>query len=82
MQDNQRMSVARLDAKRKLEVPGGEPGQLFRIEEQGSGRFVIERVAEPERKKKTAEQIIAAIKANPICPNMTWEELRAMTREP
>lgn len=74
------MNTARLDAMGKLKVPGGEPGELFRIEPQGQGRFVIERVAEPE-KRKSPDEIIAAIKADPLCPTMTWEELRAITRE-
>ncbi|MFM1918869.1 MAG: hypothetical protein RLZZ303_503 [Candidatus Hydrogenedentota bacterium] len=74
------MSTARLDAMRKIEVPGGKPGELFRIEEQAPGKYTIERIDEPA-KHRTIEDVYAAIDKNPICANITWEELRKITRE-
>lgn len=77
------MNTVRLDAMRKIEVPGGEPGDIYEIQEQGPGRIVLQRVeGSATRHNRTADEIIAAIKANPLTPRMSWEELRAMTREP
>lgn len=66
---------------RKIEVSGGEPGELFGIEQQAPGKYTIGRIDEPA-KHRTIEEVYAAFNKNPICANITWEELRKITREP
>lgn len=72
------------DSKRRVLVPGARPGDVFACEEQGNDHFLLVRLNKPAppKKKRTRAEIFAAVKASKMKPMMTWEELRAMTREP
>jgi hypothetical protein len=71
------------DSKRRVVMPGARPGDVFACEDEGNGHFLLVRLNKPAPPgKKTRVQVLAAIKASKMRPMMTWEELRAMTREP
>jgi hypothetical protein len=71
------------DSKMRVVMPGARPGDMFDFEDEGNGRFHLVRLNKPSPpKRKTRTEVLAAIKASKMRPMMTWEELRAMTREP
>jgi hypothetical protein len=71
------------DNKKRVVMPDARPGDVFAFENQGNGHFLLVRLNKPAPpKKKTRAEVLAAIKASKMKPMMTWEELRAMTREP
>jgi len=77
------MSTQELDSKKRIVLPEGQPGELFEIQPQGEGRFLLVRVGQPPvRRKLTREECREAIRNSPLTFDMTWEELREITREP
>jgi hypothetical protein len=72
------------DAKRRVVVPGAKPGDVFACERRGENHFLLVRLAAPppKAKKMTRAQVRRAIKNSKMKFDMTWEELRALTREP
>jgi hypothetical protein len=62
-------------------LPGAAPGDLFACEAAGNS-VVVTRIFRPKPpKKKTKAQVIKAIQNWKNVPNITWEELRKITRE-
>lgn len=78
------MSTQELDSEKRIVLPEGRPGEVYEILPQGEGRYLLVRQVSPEvpTKKKTREEIREAIRNSPLRMTMSWEELRAMTREP
>jgi len=72
------------DSKRRVVMPGARPGDVFACQDEGNGHFLLVRLNKPAppKKNRTRAEIFAAVKASKMRPMMTWEELRAMTREP
>jgi hypothetical protein len=68
------------DHNQLLALPQVKAGDVFEVELQGDGQYLLKRVA--QRKKPTPEEVKKALDNwSAKCP-MTWEELRTMTREP
>jgi hypothetical protein len=77
------MSISTVDAKKRIVLPGGRPGDVFDIQQQAEGRFVLVRLEKPEcGERLSKEACLAAMRQGPLRPTITWEELRALTREP
>lgn len=77
------MSIARADAKRRVVIPGAEPGDVFDIEQEGEGRYILVRLQRPSATRRmTRQEIRDAMARSPLTPTMSWEELRSLTREP
>lgn len=77
------MSTAKMDAKKRIVLPSGTPGDIFDIQQQADGRYVLVRLEKPKRAdrfSKTAS--LKAMRARPLRSTMTWEQLRELTREP
>jgi hypothetical protein len=75
--------TVKADTKKRVIVPGAKPGDVFDYQEQTNGHFLLVRLNKPEPPKKmTRQQVRAAMKACKLKPTMTWEQLRAWTREP
>jgi hypothetical protein len=69
-----------VDDNNRLALPEVKPGDVFEVQLQGEGEFILKRIG--KRKKPTPEEVKKALDNwSAKCP-MTWEELRAMTREP
>jgi hypothetical protein len=56
---------------------------VFDIQSQGEGRLLLVRLERPEpRPGMSMERSLEAIAAAPLQPKVTWDALKAMTREP
>ena len=77
------MSTSIVDAKKRIVLPGGRPGDVFDIQQQAEGCFVLVRLEKPERGERLSrEACLEAMRQAPLRPTMAWEDLRALTREP
>ena len=77
------MSTSTVDAKKRIVLPGGRPGEVFDIQQQAEGRFVLVRLEKPEGVERLSrEACLEAMRQAPLRPTMAWESLRALTREP
>jgi hypothetical protein len=77
------MAISRVDAKRRVVLPEAEPGDIFDVQRQGEGRLLLVRLEQrTPGPGMSRECCLAAIAAAPLRPRMTWEALKAVTREP
>jgi hypothetical protein len=75
------MSIA--DAKRRVVLPAAKPGDVFDIQSQGEGRLLLVRLERPKPEPgMSLSRSLEAIAAAPLRPKMTWDSLKALTREP
>ena len=75
------MSIA--DGKRRVVLPAAKPGDVFDIQSQGEGRLLLVRLERPKPGPgMSMARSLEAIAAAPLRPKMTWDSLKAMTREP
>jgi len=49
MWDNPTMSTSTVDSKKRIVLPNGRPGDVFDIQQQAEGRFILVRLEKPER---------------------------------
>ncbi len=76
------MSTSKVDSKKRIVLPNGRPGDIFDIQQQDEGRFVLVRLEKPETGRMSRKSCLDAMRRSPLRPTMTWEELRELTREP
>ena len=77
------MSTSTVDAKKRIVLPEGRPGEVFDIQQQAEGRFVLVRLEKPEGVERLSREVcLEAMRKAPLRPTMAWESLRALTREP
>ncbi len=77
------MAISRVDSKKRVRIPRAEPGDVFEIQVENEDRFVLVRLRRPDNSpRKSREACIKAIAASPLSPEMSWDELRSVTREP
>ena len=77
------MAISTADAKRRVVLPAAKPGDVFDIQSQGEGRLLLVRLERPEPGPGLSmDRSLEAIAAAPLRPTMTWDSLKAMTREP
>jgi hypothetical protein len=73
------MPISKADAKRRVLLPATKPGDIFDIQ----GRLLLVRLDPPKPvPEMSLERCLAAIAASPLRPKMTWDSLKAVTREP
>ena len=83
MWDFPTMSTSTVDIKKRIILPGGRPGDVFDIQQQEEGRFLLIRLEKPLRTKQMSRKAcLEAMHKAPLRPTMTWEKLRELTREP
>jgi len=83
MWDNPTMGTSKVDSKKRIVLPGGQPGDVFDIQQQGEGRFLLVRLEKPKRAERMSRTACReAMHKAPLRPTMTWEKLRDLTREP
>lgn len=76
------MSTSKVDSKKRIVLPNGRPGDVFDIQQQADGRFLLVRLEKPERSEPMSKQeCLEAMNRAPLRLTMTWEELRKLTRE-
>ncbi len=77
------MSISTVDAKKRIVLPGGRPGDVFDFQQQDEGRLLLVRLKKPERAARMSRAAcVKAMRKAPLRPTMPWEKLRALTREP
>ena len=83
MWDNPTMSIYKVDTKKRIVLPAGRPGDVFDIQQQAEGRFLLIRLEKPERAERMSKRAcMEAMRKAPLQPTLTWEKLRELTREP
>ncbi len=83
MWDIPTMSTYTVDTKNWIVLPGGRPGDIFDIQQQAEGRFLLIRLERPERAERMSRRAcMEAMRQAPLRPTMTWKKLRELTREP
>jgi hypothetical protein len=81
--DNPTMSTSKVDSKKRIVLPNGRPGDVFDIQQQADGRFVLVRLEKPEPSgRMSREACLEAMSRSPLRPTMSWDELHELTREP
>lgn len=77
------MSKSRVDKRHRIELPGSQPGDVFEVQKQADGGYVLVRLqGQPAGRPKTKEGVLQAMEENPLKLTMSWEVLRQITREP
>jgi hypothetical protein len=71
------------DDKKRIRIPSAHPRDVYHPETLTRDLIVLRRIEPPQPKKKmTREEIGRAIKNSPIKFNISYDELRKLTREP
>lgn len=77
------MRTSRADAKKRVVIPGAQPGDVFDVQRESEERFVLVRLHHPSpRPSLSRQQCLDAIKQSPLRTTLSWEQLRRVTREP
>lgn len=75
--------TTKADSKRRVVLPGAEPGDVYDVQEQGAGRYLLVRLERPKPKAAMSrEDCLRAMDERPLRLGLTWEELKRLTREP
>jgi hypothetical protein len=83
MWDSPTMSISIVDSKKRIVLRNGQPGDVFDIQQQAEGRFLLVRLEKPVRAVRlTKRASIEAMRKAPLRSTMTWDKLRRLTREP
>ena len=83
MWDNPTMSTSKVDSKKRILLPDGQPGDIFDIQQQAGGRYLLIRLEKPEHAERMSKKAcMEAMQKAPLRSTMTWEKLRELTREP
>jgi hypothetical protein len=81
--DDPTMTTAKTDSKKRVVLPRAKPGEIYDVQEQEEGRYLLVRLERPEPKDSRGRRdCLRAMEEHPLRPGMTWDELRRMTREP
>jgi hypothetical protein len=77
------MSISTVDSKKRIVLQDGRPGDVFDIQQQAEGRFLLIRLEKPARAARmTKKACTEAMRKAPLRSTMTWEKLRQLTRRP
>jgi hypothetical protein len=77
------MSISIVDSKKRIVLQNGRPGDVFDIQQQADGRFLLVRLEKQERAARMTKRACKeAMRKAPLRPTMKWEKLRGLTREP
>lgn len=75
--------TAKADAKRRIVLPDAQPGDVYDVQKQRDGQYLLVKLERPEpRGHVSKEECLRAMAAAPLEPSMSWEELASLTREP
>lgn len=71
------------DSKKRVVIPWVKPGDVFNCEQHDDNHYSLAKLQlPPPPKKKTRAEVRRALKNSKLKFDVTWNELRAMTREP
>lgn len=76
------MATSKVDSKKRIVLPQGQPGDIFDVQQQGEGRYLLVRLEKPEPSRRlTRAECLKAMARTPLRLELSWEELRETTRE-
>jgi hypothetical protein len=76
------MPITTADKKKRVVIPVARPGDVFDVQQQSEGRFLLVRLVKSKPKTHMSRaQSLRAISASPLRPKMSWNELRRITRK-
>jgi len=70
------------DSKKRVVLPGAAPGDVFDFEQKRPELILRQVHRAAPQKKRTKAEVLKAIRNWKSVPNIRWEELRKITREP
>ena len=71
------------DSKERVVLPWAKPGDVFNCLQQDENHFAFARLQPPPPpKKQSRAEVRRALRNSKLKFDLTWDELRAMTREP
>lgn len=77
------MTTTTAAKKKRVVISIARPGDVFDVQKQGEGRFLLVRLVRPQAKTGLSRrECLRAIAAAPLRPKISWAELRHLTREP
>jgi len=75
--------TTKADSKKRVVLRGASPGDVFDVQDQGEGRFLLVRLRPSEpRRDMSREDSLRAMDDRPLRLGMSWDELKGLTREP
>jgi hypothetical protein len=76
------MKIATIDTKRRLVLPGAQPGETYAVWQDEAGHYELTKVIPaPKKSKNSPRAIDALMKSAALTPRLNSEQLKAMTRE-
>lgn len=80
--NNSSMATSTVDSKKRIAIPGAQPGEIFDIQRLSEGEFMLVRIDTRNRATRMSKKAcMEAMRKNPLEPQMSWEKLRELTRE-
>ena len=75
------MSTTIVDSKKRIVLPNGHPGDVFDIQRQAEGRFLLVPLETPERPERMSKRAcMKAMRNDPLRQMVSWQDLRDLTR--
>ena len=75
--------ITTVDSKKRVVLKTAKPGDVFDVQSRGEKLFLLVRLERPEPARRMSKtQCLRAIANAPLHQKMSWEALRALTREP
>ncbi|MFP4070006.1 MAG: hypothetical protein ACLFVC_07480 [Opitutales bacterium] len=76
------MKIATVDQKKRIRIPGTEPGEAFAVREVEPGHYELAKmIPAPRTAPRNARATNAAIEQHALTPAIDWATLRQGTRE-
>lgn len=77
------MSAYTVDAKKRIVLPSGRQGDVYDIQRQDESHLLLVRLERPAGSHRMSKKAcLEAMRQAPLRPEMKWEQLRQLTREP
>lgn len=77
------MSISTADKKKRVVIPIARPGDVFDVHQEAEGRVLLVRLVRLRPKARMSRaKCLRAMVAAPLRPEIEWNELRKLTREP
>jgi len=76
------MSTSTVDAKKRIVLPSGKPGEVYDLQRQDDSHWLLVRLERPEHSEHVSRKdCLAAMRRAPLRPRMDWKKLRRLTRD-
>ena len=81
--DDPTMATSTADSEKRIVLPDAKPGEVYDVRRETDGRYELIRLEAPDPPEKLSREASRkAIQEWPLEMELSWEELRSITREP